>query len=169
MQVQTKPAILFGSSGCCFVAEALGCQCKWFLGRSPLLCRSTTVNRMQVHAKLATPFNCQGHLGNFFAVKTCLSCEQASTYSFLKHLARKHLVQNGCRVLVYRGTMVNRSTIIHAGSLGVGLQQSISFICECHLIAESLGCQCKWYWGRSPFLCGSNTLNGSTIIGAGSH
>jgi len=121
------------------LSEAHGSQCKWYLGRSPLLCRSTMVNRIQVHTKLATPFSNRGHLGHLFAVKTCLSGKRASTYSF-----RKHLVQNGCRVLFYRGTMVYRSTIIHTGSLGVGLQQGIRFICEHHLIAEYLGCQCKW-------------------------
>jgi len=151
-QVQTELAKLFGSSWCCFaaryilhmqihlIADALGCQRKWYLSRSHLLCRSTTVNRMRVRTKVAIPFNSRGHLGHLFAVKTCLSRKRASTYSIRKHLAPNHLVQYGCRVLLYRGTMAYRSTTINAGSLGAGLQQGLSFICEYHLIAESLGC-----------------------------
>jgi len=105
------------------IADALGCQRKWYLSRSHLLCRSTTVNRMRVRTKFEIPFNSRGHLRRLFAVKTCLSRKRASTYSLRKHLARNHLVQYGCRVLLYKGTMVYRSTIIHAGSLGIGLQQ----------------------------------------------
>jgi len=48
-------------------------------------------------------------------------------------------------------------------SLDVGLQQGTSFICQYHLIAEALGCQCKWYWGRSPLLCRSTMINSSTM------
>ena len=33
---------------CQLMPEVLGYQCEWYLGRSPQLCRSTTVNRMQV-------------------------------------------------------------------------------------------------------------------------
>jgi len=91
-------ALQQGTSFICkyhLVAEALGCQCKWYLGRSPLLCRSTAVNRMQVHTKLAIPFNSRGHLGHLFAVKTCLSGKGASTCSFQKHLARNSTGHHG--------------------------------------------------------------------------
>jgi len=54
------------------IADAPGCQCKLYLGRSPLLHRSTTVNILQVHTKLAIPFNSRSHLGHLSAFKTCL-------------------------------------------------------------------------------------------------
>jgi len=48
-------------------------------------------------------------------------------------------------------------------AVGVALQQGTSFICKYHLVAEALGCQRKWYLGRSPLLCRSTMVHGSTI------
>jgi len=48
-------------------------------------------------------------------------------------------------------------------SLDVDLCKGTSFICQYHLIAEALGCQCKWYLGRSPLLFRSTMMNSSTI------
>jgi len=53
---------------------------------------------------------------------------------------------------------------------GVGLQQDISTAglqSQGYLHAEALGCQCKGYLGRSPLLCRITTVNGTTIMHAG--
>jgi len=50
---------------------------------------------------------------------------------------------------------------------GVGLQQDISTAglqSQGYLHAEALGCQCKGYLGRSPLLCRSTTVNGTTAL-----
>jgi len=55
-----------------------------------------------------------------------------------------------------------RRRVLDGYAQAPGLQQGISFICKYHLIAEVLGCQCKWCLGRSPLLCRSTTMNRTT-------
>jgi len=152
---------------CHLIAEALGCQCKWYLGRSPLLCRSTAVNRMQVHTKLAIPFNSRGHLGHLVAVKTCLSGKKGKHIFFSEAPGPKAPGPKRMQSLFLQGHHGVQKHHHPCWLTWCWSKQGISFICECHLIAESLGFPCKWYWGRSPLLCWSKTVKGSTFMHAG--
>jgi len=121
------------------LGDALSCQCKWYLGRSPLL--------QEHHSERKHRHACRFKLN----LQYLLIAETLWDTDWLSI----------CACLVRgKDTSAIQQWIY---------SKVISSICKYHFIAEALGCQRRWYLGGSPSQCGSTTVNGSTITHAGSH